>query len=133
VSVFVDTSAILAALDTSDRHHGSATATWTDLLQEAKPLSTTNDVVVETIALLQHRAGLSVVRPFLDEFFPALHVHWIEEAQHAAAVAELLATDRRQVSLVDCTSFLVLRRLASASAFAFDPHFAEQGFLVTPS
>lgn len=133
MSVFVDTSAILAGLDKSDQHHGSATATWTDLLRGDEPLITTNYVVVETIALLQHRAGLSVVRKFLDEFFPALHVHWIGEAEHAAAVAELLATDRRQISLVDCTSFLVLRGLVAASAFAFDPHFAEQGCPVIPS
>jgi predicted nucleic acid-binding protein len=69
----------MAGLDGTDQHHGSAAATWTDLLQGDEALVTTNYVVVESIALLQHRAGLAVVRRFLAEFLPALDVHWIQE------------------------------------------------------
>ncbi len=79
MSVFVDTSAILAGLDKADQQHEAARATWTDLLQGDEPLLTTNYVIIETMALLQHRGGLSVVRRFLGEFFPALQVHWIIE------------------------------------------------------
>lgn len=132
MSVFVDTSAILAGLDKADRHHEAARATWTDLLRGNEPLLTTNYVIVETMAVLQHRGGLSVVRRFLGEFFPALQVHWIIEPEHTAAVDQLLATDRRQISLVDCTSFLMIRHLGCVTTFAFDPDFAVQGFTVIP-
>ncbi|MEI6809693.1 MAG: hypothetical protein WCN95_13310, partial [bacterium] len=33
---------------------------------------------------------------------------------------------------VDCVSFEVMRRLGLRNVFAFDNHFAEQGFLVRP-
>ena len=45
----------------------------------------------------------------------------------------LLAASRRKVSLVDCMSFEVMRRYGIRSAFAFDPHFSEQDFLLIPS
>jgi len=35
---------------------------------------------------------------------------------------------RRDVSLVDYTTFEVMRREGIRQAFAFDPHFAEAGF-----
>lgn len=105
MSVFVDTSAILAGLDKADQYHEAARAIWTDLLRGSEPLLTTSYVIVETMGVLQHRGGLSVVRRFLEEFFPALQIHWIIEPQHTAAVDLLLPTDRRQVSQVDCTSF----------------------------
>ena len=39
---------------------------------------------------------------------------------------------RRQLSLVDCASFDIMRRLGLRDVFAFDPHFAEQGFRCLP-
>ena len=53
---------------------------------------------------------------------------WVDEALHDRAVAALLAADRREVSLVDWTSFELLRTHALDTAFAFDSHFWEQGF-----
>ncbi|WP_295431562.1 hypothetical protein [uncultured Thiodictyon sp.] len=39
-------------------------------------------------------------------------------------------TSRRRLSLVDCSSFQVMRRLAVSEAFTFDKHFSGQGFRV---
>jgi len=51
-------------------------------------------------------------------------------AAYGAGVAALLTAGRRQLSLVDCVSFLTMRRLNLKMAFAFDRHFTEQGFEV---
>jgi predicted nucleic acid-binding protein len=48
---------------------------------------------------------------------------------HAQSVAAALAANRRRLSLVDCVSFTVCRRLNIDRVSAFDPHFDEQGFL----
>jgi predicted nucleic acid-binding protein len=42
----------------------------------------------------------------------------------------LLVANRRDLSLVDCTSFEVMRRNGLEVVFTFDPHFHEQGFQV---
>jgi predicted nucleic acid-binding protein len=34
---------------------------------------------------------------------------------------------------VDCTSFEIMRQARLERAFTFDPHFAEQGFVVIPA
>ena len=49
---------------------------------------------------------------------------------HAVAVSALLAADRRRLSLVDCCSFQIMRRLGIRQALAYDQHFAEHGFEV---
>jgi uncharacterized protein len=43
-------------------------------------------------------------------------------------MSAVLSAGRRKLSLVDCTSFEIMRQHAVRTAFAFDSHFEEQGF-----
>ena len=131
--ILTDTSALYAVLDRDDDNHPAAAATWNSLLQTDTPLLVTNYLVVETMAVVQHRLGMEAVRLLCDDILPALDVHWITEADHGHAQNALLAAGRRKLSLVDCSSFHVMRSRAVRTAFAFDPHFGEQGFEVLPS
>ena len=130
--ILIDTSALYAVLDRDDQNHSAAAATWNRLLEMDEPLVVTNYVIVETTAIVQHRLGLEAVRVLCGEILPAMDVHWITEADHINAQNALLATDRRKLSFVDCSSFHVMRSLRVRIAFAFDPHFREQGFDVLP-
>src|SRR3972149_4948245 len=58
MSVFVDTSALLAVLDAGDAQHPHARAAWETLLQQDEPLVTTSYVLVETFA---HRLGVTAL------------------------------------------------------------------------
>ena len=130
--ILVDTSALYAVLDRDDEHHTAAKTTWARLLQTDEPLLVTNYIVVETTAIVQHRLGMEAVRVLCGDILPALDLHWITEADHAHAQNALLAADRRKLSLVDCSSFHVMRSRLVRRAFAFDPHFGEQGFDLLP-
>jgi len=113
--------------------HARADAAWRALLN-AEPLPvTSNYVVVEAFALVQSRFGMDAVRRLHEEILPPLTVEWVTEADHHAAVAAVLAADRRPLSLVDCASFEGMRRLGTQRAFAFDPHFEELGFEPVPA
>jgi uncharacterized protein len=131
--ILVDTSALYAVVDRDDENHPAATTVWRSLLETDEPLLVTNYVVVETTALVQHRLGMGAVRALCGDILPALDVHWITADDHRHAQNALLATDRRKLSLVDCSSFHVMRSRLLRSAFAFDPHFREQGFEVLPA
>ena len=132
MSVFVDTSAFYAMLDDKDARHEQAREVLRDLADRDADVVCTNYILLESIALLQHRLGIAAVRTLQEDIAPVVRVIWLEEEDHHAAVQTLLTAARRQLSLVDCTSFHVMRRLGIRQAFAFDQHFAEQGFECLP-
>jgi predicted nucleic acid-binding protein len=128
VSVFVDTSALYAMLDRDDEQHQPAAAVWTRLLEGDEALVTSNYVIVESCALVQSRLGVRALRALHDEVLPVLETYWISEDDHRSALEAVLVSDRRGLSLVDCASFVAMRRLALRRAFAFDDDFEAQGF-----
>jgi len=128
LSVFLDTSAILAVLDADDLQHREADAIWRRLLTSDETLLSTNYILVETFALVQRRLGMDAVRAVESEIVPLLEIHWVDAEVHRVVVNQLLVASRRNLSLVDCSSFEVMRRHRVQTAFAFDPHFPEHGF-----
>jgi predicted nucleic acid-binding protein len=128
MSVFVDTSALLAVLDADEANHQAAAVQWRTLMGADDGLVTTNYVLVETVALIQRRLGIDAVRVFDRDVAPVLEVIWIDEARHRTAMAALVTAGRRDLSLVDCVSFESMRRSGVTRAFALDRHFDEQGF-----
>ncbi len=132
MSIFVDTSALLAVLDAGDGNHPRASAEWEKLVSQKAALVTTSYVLVETFALVQHRLGTEAVRALQEDILPLIAVEWIDAQSHYASVMALIVAGRRDLSLVDCASFETMRRLGITSALAFDRHFREQGFQLVP-
>jgi len=127
VTVFMDTSAVLALLHDGDRHHQRAARTWTWMLERGKQVVSHNYVVVESNALLARRFGMGGVHALRD-LVDLISIHWVTAELHRVATAAQLAARRRKLSLVDCTSFEVMRHLGIRHAFAFDRHFQVAGF-----
>ncbi|HEX9676249.1 MAG TPA: PIN domain-containing protein [Anaerolineales bacterium] len=132
MSTFVDTSALLAILDADDDNHPSAKVEWERLIAQEETLLTTNYVLVESFALVQHRLGMEAVRTLHEDILPLINVEWMEAQSHYASVMALITAGRRELSLVDCASFEAMRRLGITTALAFDRHFREQGFAAIP-
>lgn len=130
--VFIDTSAFYALLDRDDENHRKAKNAWADLLKNGDTLVTNNYVLVETFALIQHRLGVNAVRGFQNDILPLVNIEFVVPELHRSGVSALLAASRRNLSLVDCISFEMMRTLEVKMAFAFDPHFKEQGFNSLP-
>lgn len=131
--VFVDTSAFYALLDRDDLFHEPARAAWAERIDRGDPMVTSNYVLVETVALAQRRLGMEAVRGFTDALLAVVTTEWIGEDDHRRALDAVRAAGRRDLSLVDCSSFRVMRRANIRTVFTFDRHFAEQGFDVVPA
>ena len=133
MAVFVDTSAFYDLLDPDTVNHAAAQRAVAELHQHGEALVTHQYVVMETFTLLQRRIGLEAARRFDEHVLAPVEIIWVDRELHEEARSTLLAVGRRGLSLVDWTSFLVMRRNGITRAFAFDADFAAQGFEVIPA
>lgn len=132
MSVFVDTSGLYSVLDAESDQHLVAAEEWNRLIDEGHRLRTHSYVVVETAALLQRRIGMAAAVALHRDLLPVLSVRFVDQDLHTQATTSLLAAGRRKVSLVDWTSFEMMRDEHLTEAFTLDTHFAEQGFTIRP-
>jgi uncharacterized protein len=121
MSLFVDTSIWYAAADKSDASNSRAKA----VLSAGEPLVTTDHVLVETWTLIRYRLG----RPAAERFWEGLR-------SGAATIETVGAADLdtaweigrsyrdQDFSIVDRTSFAVMRRLGIERAASLDDDFA---------
>ncbi|MCF6154618.1 MAG: PIN domain-containing protein [wastewater metagenome] len=130
--IFVDTPAFFALLDRDDANHKKAKDVWNKVLCPENVLITTNYILVESFALVQHRLGMDAVMGFQEDILPIINIEWIASGVHRSGVSALLAASRRKLSLVDCISFEIMRNSAIKTIFTFDSHFEEQGFHCIP-
>ena len=130
--IFIDTSAFYALLDRDDTNQEAAASAWTSMLSSDNTLITSNYILVETCALLQNRLGIAATRAFQEELVPIVNIEYVNPEVHRSGMAALLAAARRNLSLVDCVSFEIMRILGVKNAFTFDPHFKKQGFRTIP-
>lgn len=50
--------------------------------------------------------GLDAARTVIVNVVPVLQIEWVSPTEHWAAVQAWLSLNRRQISLVDCVSFV---------------------------
>jgi len=133
VSVYADTSALYALLVRSEQGHATVRAAFSDLLDDDRPIWTTSFVLVETMALLQHRIGLEAAHDFDEDILPVLRLRWVDEDLYRRGIDRLWREDRRSLSLVDCVGFEFMKAEGITTAFAIDPHFTRAGFDLLPA
>lgn len=130
MTLFVDTSGILALIDRDDRSHVGTTEAFA--LGRSQPLVTHAYVVVETLAVVRRRFGAMVAADIIDRVLPAVAVTPVDAELHATALAAFRESIDSSVSLVDRTSFAFMRREDIARAIALDADFRTAGFETVP-
>ena len=128
MTVFVDTSAVLALLVPTDVHHKRAQRTFAKLAAAEARLMTTSYTLVECYALIGRRLGLDALIKCRADFAPLLEVVWIGSDEHERGLDLLEESNSAKLSLVDAVSFVVARDHDIERVFAFDPHFTKAGF-----
>ena len=126
--VFADTSGLLALLNAKDENHARAERAFGNLRTRQASLLSNSFVLVETYALVGRRLGLDAMRSFRADFAPLIDIVWVDDVLHNAGLDLLLERRKRLLSLVDAVSFITMRQRNLTEAFAFDPHFEQEGF-----
>ena len=126
--IFIDTSAIIAYMNEEDEFYKDSFNIFSNLLEERAKIISSNYVLLETMVILKNRIGIEAVKVLKNDILPVIKTCWIDEDVHNFCVNTQIAADRKKVSLVDFTSFEIMRRLNIRQAFTFDGHFKDMGF-----
>ena len=130
MTLFVDSSGILALVDRDDPAHVGVIEAFT--LGRSEVLATHAYVIVETLAVARRRYGPAVAADLIDRVIPALNVKPVDADLHVAALTAFRETVESSVSLVDRTSFVFMRREGIERAIAIDADFRTAGFETLP-
>ena len=121
--VLWDSSAILALIDASDRHHARAQKAMRGPLRKTLPF-VTHYVEAEAHGLLLARAGRQIARQWL--LHGGLTVLRPTADEEATARQLLVQHADKDWSLCDTLSFSVIENRRARGAFIFDRHFRER-------
>jgi len=121
MSLFVDTSIWYAAADSSDRSNARSKT----ILKSGERLVTSDHVLVETWTLLQHKLGRKAAERFWEGLRSGIAlIEAVTLADLEVAWDVGVSWRDQDFSVVDRTSFAVMRRLGIDNVASLDAHFA---------
>lgn len=132
--IFVDTGAWVAIADKNDQYAKRASQQYTDLILRKEKLVTSDLILVETYNLLSQTIGSKATITF-GNILNSIHFLKIETVtkidwERAWKIFEKY--DDKGFSFTDCTSFVLMERIKVRTAFSFDIHFIQYGFIKIP-
>lgn len=128
--VFVDTGAWIALAVVPDALHERAREIWSIVLETgARPVVST-PVLLETFSYLQRKVSNDLAERWWQSLDQVRFLERVEcsYADMKAAMKFFARRDLHKLSLVDATSFVLMRKHRVRVAFTFDTHFAVAGF-----
>jgi uncharacterized protein len=132
--VFVDTGAWVAIADRNDQFSDEAGQLYKNLILKREQLFTSDLVLVETYNLLSQTIGSKTTISFGNKLkaIPFLKIISIASADWERGWKILEKYSDKDFSFTDCISFALMERLKIKTAFSFDAHFTQYGFIRIP-
>src|SRR5256885_13932164 len=125
MSLFVDTSIWYAAADSSDRSNARSKA----ILRSGETLVTSDHVLVETWTLIHHKLDRKAAEGFWEGLRSGIAlIEAVTLADLEVAWDVGVSWPDQDFSIVDRTSFAVMRRLGIDRVATLDAHFAALQF-----
>ena len=131
--LFADTSGWGNLVDPTQAFHSLAAGIYRAARQQARKLVTTNYILAELVALLT--SPLRIPRPaavaFLDGIrgSPYVEVVHVDPVLDGEAWRLLRSRLDKEWSLVDCASFVLMRRRGLLEALTTDHHYEQASFV----
>lgn len=131
--VLLDTGYLIAMEDADDANHPSAME-HREGLRRMPPFMTTSYVVDEVVTFFNvrghHGKAVELAEMLLSS--PSVTVIHVSEDLLRRGITLLQDRPDKRYSLTDCISFVVMRDREISTAFAFDKHFEQEGFVREP-
>lgn len=130
MNLFVDSSAFVALRSVKDPSHQRALELMQEVGDTYAELVTSNFIIAESITVISQKVSHWDAVDFREHDLAALRVVRITEDLEDQAFEIFRELASKNVSFIDCTSFALMRSLGITTAFAFDEHFTQQGFIL---
>ena len=134
LSVFVDTSALIAVFFEKDQRHEESKVILANLRAARRRLVTTTDVFDETVTALRRWAGdeRAVTAGEMLRTSALVDIVGLDDDLREAGWQLFRKHRLPGLSLTDCTSFATMQLLRVRQAFTFDDDFRKAGFSTLP-
>lgn len=128
--VFVDTGAWVALAVVRDPLHPRAREQWEALERAGSRLFTSVPVLLETFTFLDRKGSRLLANRWRESLGDVAHLDILDcvLADLNAAWSYVERKEFHKLSLVDATSFVLMRKHKIRMALAFDTHFTIAGF-----
>jgi predicted nucleic acid-binding protein len=136
--VFIDTCGFIGIMVEADQYFKRAAPYFSELLQQSVPLITTNLIIAESYPLIHRFSYPKNALHFLEVITDACQKNYLNLIYSTAShyqQAELLLQKYadHDLSLVDATSFSIMKERNISKVFGFDSHFRLEGFELVPA
>ena len=118
----------------NDQYHAVAKRHWMRVIATLPSLITTSyvfDEVATYFNRIGHHAKAVTVGDMLLHS-PSVRLIHVDEALFYDGWAYFQQYQDKSYSLTDCVSFVVMKRFGLTTAYTFDRHFVQAGFVVEP-
>jgi len=136
--IYLDTDAMIGAYVEADQYHARAQRAFERLLRDKRARLYTSDVVLWELAnYFFYNAPAKNPAPAIHfavdrlrhlRTWPRLEVVTPTAQDHLAALEDFQNFGDHPISLADCLSFAIMRRLGIPRVLSFDHHFRVAGF-----
>ncbi len=133
LEIFVDTSGWGNLVDKNQPYHQLMVQLYREAKQQKRRLITSNYVITEVVALLT--SPLRIPRPKIISFVnslkqsPYIDIIHIDQEKDDDAWILLASREDKEWSLVDCSSFIIMKERGILEALTNDIHFEQAGFI----
>lgn len=133
LEIFVDTSGWGNLIDKSQPYHQLMVQLYREAKQQKRRLITSNYVITEVVALLT--SPLRIPRPKIISFVnslkqsPYVDIIHIDQDKDDESWILLASREDKKWSLVDCSSFIIMKERGILEALTNDIHFEQAGFI----
>lgn len=127
--IFVDTLFVIAQINQRDQYHEKASQLADQF--DGYPLLVTDAVLLEIGNALAHnfkREAIAIIEHFLTS--EEVKIVNLTPELFNQAFAEYKKYQDKEWGLIDCVSFIVMRKEGVRQALTFDHHFEQAGFQV---
>jgi len=124
---FLDTNVFVALRDEEDLTHSKAIILY-DLVKSQKiKLYTSSDIIAETLTVMSKKVDKKSALEFLDWIEGRIGEIFIDENLHKETRKFFKSVKSKNISFIDCSSVVAMKRNKIKYIFSFDEDFKKMG------